>query len=527
MTSASSLLRTLLIYAICVPLAIFVGYLIASPDPTRDLSTYVGVGLVLFLLSVPLLLRWHRLLMIACWNTCALLYFVPGRPELWLALMWLSLVISLLQYILNPRVPFLSVPSITRPLIFVAVVTLVTAKCSGGFGLGALGSETMGGKKYLIIFTAIAGYFALVSQPIPPRKAFLYVMLFFLGYLTYAASDLASVLGPAAYFIFWFFPPNSEGVHNILTSPGAPDVVTRYSGLAPAATACVCVMLARFGIEEILNPRRIPRLLLFTFFVAVGLLGGFRGVLVQFLLLLTILFYIEGLFRSKVMPPVAIGFLLVGTLVIGFATRMPLSLQRTLSVLPIEVDSRARESAEASSNWRVDMWREVIPEIPKCLLLGRGFGLSNNDIRVFSTGRPGEEQFSGEGSAKAGDFHNGPLSVIITFGIWGVIGFVWLIAAGWRVLYRNYKFGHPDLLRINRFLFAFFVMKTVFFLAVFGSFYSDLVMFTGLIGLSIAINAGVAKPFRISTQMAKAPARPPLNRPRPVGPPAPSVSPSL
>src|SRR6185436_15655569 len=118
MTSSSTLIRTLLIYSICLPLAIFLGYIIAQPDPVRDYSTYVGVGLVIFILLLPLLLRWHRLMLLACWNGCTLLYFIPGRPDLFLALAWLSFTIAVLQFITNPRARFISVPSVARPLLF-------------------------------------------------------------------------------------------------------------------------------------------------------------------------------------------------------------------------------------------------------------------------------------------------------------------------------------------------------------------------------------------------------------------------
>src|SRR3954454_17357680 len=124
MTSSSTLLRTLLIYSICLPLAIFVGYLIASPDPVRDYSTYFGVGLVLFLLALPLLLRWHRLLLIASWNAAALLYFIPARPQLFMAVAWFSFVVSIIQFIIHPRGRFGSVPLLTKPLLMLGAVTL-------------------------------------------------------------------------------------------------------------------------------------------------------------------------------------------------------------------------------------------------------------------------------------------------------------------------------------------------------------------------------------------------------------------
>ena len=93
----------------------------------------------------------------------------------------------------------------------------------------------------------------------------------------------------------------------------------------------------------------------------------------------------------------------------------------------------------------------------------------------------------------AGDYHNGPLSVIIPLGLFGVIGFLWFLGAGISVLYRNHKFGDPAFQRINTFLLAYFIAKTICFFAVFGSLYSDLVGFTGLLGLSVSVNGGLAR----------------------------------
>jgi hypothetical protein len=47
---------------------------------------------------------------------------------------------------------------------------------------------------------------------------------------------------------------------------------------------------------------------------------------------------------------------------------------------------------------------------------------------------------------------------------------------------------------VNNFLLALFVSKIVFFFLVFGSVYSELFYFVGLVGLSIALNGGVRGP---------------------------------
>src|SRR5882762_202371 len=146
MSNVSSLFRSLFAYSICLPLAVVLGYLMANP---YDLATVSVVGLVLFLLLVPLMLKWHHTWLIATWNTSAVLFFLPGRPQIWLVLAWFSLIIGLGQFILNRNLKFLAAPSIAKPLIFIALVVLVTARFTGGIGIQSMGSETYGGRKYI------------------------------------------------------------------------------------------------------------------------------------------------------------------------------------------------------------------------------------------------------------------------------------------------------------------------------------------------------------------------------------------
>ena len=65
-----------------------------------------------------------------------------------------------------------------------------------------------------------------------------------------------------------------------------------------------------------------------------------------------------------------------------------------------------------------------------------------------------------------------------------------------RLLWRNYKYGDPEIVNINRFLFVAFVVQTIFFITVFGAFYVDLAKFVGIVALGIAMNHGAAGPVR-------------------------------
>ena len=140
------------------------------------------------------------------------------------------------------------------------------------------------------------------------------------------------------------------------------------------------------------------------------------------------MFWLEGLYRSRLLPVLICGIALVFVSIIPLAEQLPRSIQRTMTVLPfVKVSDDAAESARASSAWRVEMWQQVLPEIPPHLLLGKGYSIDATDLEKLRTPVVGNE--GQEGAKLAGDYHNGPLSVIIPFGIGGVIGFLWLL--GW------------------------------------------------------------------------------------------------
>jgi hypothetical protein len=488
MTSASTLLRSLLVYGLCLPLAVFLGYLMATPmDPT----TFAAVMIVLFVLMIPLLLRWHHVWLIASWNTTAVIFFLPGSPQLWMGMAGLSLLMSIVLHMINRDERFLWVPSITLSLIFLGVVVVVTAKMTGGFGLRAFGSEVHGGRRYFELLAAIMGYFALTGKRIPPKRAVLYVSLFFLGLATLAIGNLAGMISPAFNFLFLLFPV--EEISALRNDPvGTTSIIMRSGGLAMLGMGVFCAMLARYNLRGIFDMRHPLRLLWFVVFVFISSLGGFRSMMVQLFLLAAALFWLERLHRTRALPAAITMAVVGGALLMGFASYLPKSVQRSLAFLPmIDIDPVVKMDAQFSNDWRIHMWQEVLPDVPRYLILGKGYSFDPKDVDIARISV--RTAAAAEGSEVVGDYHNGLLSVILPFGVFGVIGFFWFVFASGRALYLNYKYGDAALKNINTFLFAFFVAKFLFFVVVFGSLYADLAMFAGTIGLSISLNGGVAR----------------------------------
>lgn len=75
MTNPISIIRSLLIYGLCLPLAIYLGYLLANP---MDRVSFGVVIVVLFLPLIPLLLRWHHFLLVMSWNMSVVLFLFPA-----------------------------------------------------------------------------------------------------------------------------------------------------------------------------------------------------------------------------------------------------------------------------------------------------------------------------------------------------------------------------------------------------------------------------------------------------------------
>jgi len=413
MNNTSAILRTLIIYAVCVPLAIIVGYLLTDP---MDFSVLGLFGILALLLVSPLLLRWHYPLLILSWNMAITLFFIKGSPSLWMLMVMLSLGISVLERTLNSQMHFLRVPQITWPLLCLIAVALITAKFTGGIGLRSYGSDVYGGKKYVLLMAGILSYFALTARRIPPERAGLYVALFFLGGLVSIIGDFYAIMPSWSRFIFWLFPIDPNAFYEFQVGQ------TRLGGIAAAGFTVWCFLLARYGVRGIFLSGKLwrPFVLLLSF--SLIFLGGFRYQLFLAGAIFACQFFVEGLHRTRLLPVFAWLGIMAMVVIVPFASKLPFTFQRTIAFLPLNLDPAAKGAAQASADWRVTMWKALLPQVPKYLLLGKGMTISTEEYNEMMGGsvlgrNAGQFDPSQDPLALAYDYHNGPLSVLIPFGI--------------------------------------------------------------------------------------------------------------
>lgn len=477
------LFRSILTYLVAVVVAVTVGWALSD---VGDRDSLLFLSLAVGTLAVPLVLKWHHLACVILMNSSFIIFFAPGKPLLWVALAVNTLFMAVLNRTLRKQNFFISVPAVGRPLVLFGAIVLITMAIRGGVGGQSFGSDLWGGRRYFLILGAILAYFGLTSRPLPAGKEPLYGQLFFALGSGIVLADVAYSVGSGMNWVFLFF--SEESIANNLMSLGD---VQRYGASSLAALSFLSFMLCRFGMAGLLDLRRGWRLLLFSVILFGGLLGGFRSLVVIVLLLFGVLFYLEGLYRTSLsLKLVLFAGLAFGGLAL-FSDQLPLSMQRSISFLPVKVDASAQSDASNSTDWRLQIWQIVLPEVPEYLLVGKGLAYSGAEL-THAQGMIERNLYRAyEWALVGGWYHNGPLSVIMFFGIPGTLAFGWFIVAALKVLRANYRWSPPELVRLNTFLYAVFITRLVYFTLFYGQIELDLISFTSIIGLSISANRGV------------------------------------
>jgi hypothetical protein len=344
----------------------------------------------------------------------------------------------------------------------------------------------MGGKKYITILLAVAAYFVLVSKAVPPHRRLLYVGLLTLSGITGLLSHVAYSTGQ--HWLFKVVDPGPAWGQAAMEWDVQGQVLFRSTPVMNAANAIIGFLAAWIGVRGMLNLRRPWGFLIVVACLAVGTLGGFRIFLVSTGLFLASLFVIEGLHRTRYLALVVLLGLAGLGVVATSAEKLPRSVQRAVSFLPVRVDPVVKQEAQGSVQWRLEMWEVLRKEIPTYLLLGKGYAIDPTALEFSAFNARRGYTMQAEWAVLTGEYHNGPLSVLIPLGLGGAVTFGWFLVVSVRRLWGFCRNGDPGLLQINRTLLAMFVAKIVIFTVFFGSLYSELVGFVCIIGLAESLN---------------------------------------
>jgi hypothetical protein len=302
-------------------------------------------------------------------------------------------------------------------------------------------------------------------------------------------------------WLFWIFPTQSAALQHVGETMGYGGVV-RLTGLTFSCLAVILYLIARYGINGIINTWKFWRAGLFIGMIVLSLLGGYRAILILISLVFFFQFFYEGLHRTAALPIYACLFVVVSILTVANIQKMPLAVQRSLSFLPVEIDSVAASDASGTLEWRLEIWKNVVKEIPNYFWFGKGFSYRGIDYQLtFEAVQKGIFQ-AYEHVLIDGAYHHGLLTIIIPLGIWGILGFIWFGVSSWRIMHYNYLRSPPVLKNINTLLLSYYSANMLFYCTLYGQFHLDLATFTSLLGFSMALNRPVRE--RAAAQAAAA-----------------------
>lgn len=482
--------RGLLIFALCLPLAILMGFMLA--DPMVESNRWV-IGAALGSLLIPIILAIHQRALI--WLTGAFVnaFFLKGQPQMWMVVAFLSFTIIVLSRPLRKvkMKPVWDKPTLFFLTLFMAAV-LFSAMRTGGIGLRVLGSSVYGGRKYVALIASFVGFLALTFQALPRKHAQKDLTIWALGPATSAISSVAYWLGPNFYFLFLLFPVELAMNQALADFSPVVGMIKRYTGFSSACTAICMFSLLRWGIKGMLQPSKPWRLGLLLFGFGLGMLSGFRSAILLPIVTLFVQFFAENLHKTRYVVGLAGFFGACAIFLAAFSESLPLAAQRAISFLPVRVDPIAAMDAKNSLAWRFDMWKVVVSDVlPNHFWFGKGYSIDPTDIYLAEESVKRGFQNDFEMSVRTGDYHSGPLSVIAPFGIFGTVPFALFLIAALRAMYRNYRQSDADTKNINTVLFSYFVAQLIYFVLFFGGVETDMWIFASTVGISLTVNGGV------------------------------------
>jgi hypothetical protein len=316
-------------------------------------------------------------------------------------------------------------------LIYINLTYLATVYVRNPAGFWALQTEIVGGRPYFEILLAFGAFIVLSRVHINNFIVKVFPLFFVVPTWCVGILDVVGRLIPQAAnpLSMIYSGVGSRGVTSVFQQEEKLGE-TRMTGMQQAGWSTVLALCAQYNPITLVSPLYPFRALLFCLGLVAIFLSGFRSVI----LFAMVAFLMSSVLRGNWKDLwVAGAGMLVGLMALisvqGNLLQLPRTVQRTLSWLPGNWDQAAVADAEASTQWRVDMWGWAWNDdrILRDRTWGQGFGLTLDDMSLIAAslmaGEGGGTLLGGsdrESFMITGAFHSGPLSTVKYIGIVGL-----------------------------------------------------------------------------------------------------------
>ena len=311
--------------------------------------------------------------------------------------------------------------------MLLVALTIIQAMVRNPVGLRALGGDTAGSKPYFIYVFAFAAYFLIIISK-PDFRIWKWAVILYLcmGILDGLVQALSAV-----------YPSFAQVMVRIYSNVSFDEAMGQGIGyqITERRLGFLGQIGALLGLVACSYWRPLAALAIHKPYRALVAAAGVIGVLLSGFRSLTAMLFVQFLvgstIRRRVIDVVVIlicgGTLLAVVTMSGLTRELPFGVQRVLSVLPIDVDPRARDQAENSTQDRIEMWKIALTSdrYIKNKMIGDGFQFSAVEINAMAESRLASSRLRSvtfiERSLEVGNYHGFHVETIRFTGVIGLV----------------------------------------------------------------------------------------------------------
>ena len=306
-------------------------------------------------------------------------------------------------------------------ILLINLLYLLSVYIRNPVGTESIGATKVGGRPYFdIIFTLLA-FWVMGQVRMSASTARKLPFLLVVGNLAVGVIGFITYHFPSTVPIIAHFYTGVDTEQFNLTTSQVSDTekeINRQQYLAAPASNTFSYLCARYVPTTLFNPLYVVRFLLAITAILLCLKSGHRMTVPTVLASFFICLY----FREGLLPVAKNGLVVAVMLTLivgsqGFVLEFPLTFQRALSFLPGKWNHEAVADAEASTEWRMMMWRTVMSsdKYITSKVWGDGFGFTHQQLEQMKDSSDVQENFM-----ISGDVHSGPISTIRFVGYVGL-----------------------------------------------------------------------------------------------------------
>jgi hypothetical protein len=416
----SQKIKGIIIGALALFAALYLG-ITAATAQFETIAWVVGVSTIIICLALGRKI-W---LLIPFLGALNLTLMIPGQPTTMQVAQALVVGFSVLMLLVR-KLPFRLQFTELELWIGLLTVAVVQVYARNPTGLNLFGDSTVGGRPYILYLMTLIAALLLAGLRVPAGELRTAMKLSIIGGILNVVAGFFGWMAPAFGHWFGFGASPDAGFQN-------EAVDTSRAGRVNFIVF-IPITLANW-VSSFVNPmkgcfrlRWAPLILLSLAFAAVS---GYRNVIGA-----VFLTYLVGIFyHGRMISVITAGFLgflgLAFLALANYAMPFPPNVQRSLSFLPGTWDAQYAIEAQGSTEWRTEIWKEVLTTDRWIAnkTMGDGLGFTAAELAAqmaFAEGKQsGQLGVSGfdahrEAILANGDYHSGPVSAIRTIGYVGL-----------------------------------------------------------------------------------------------------------